>query len=113
MYIHTISTISRLFKLFLFPNEWNSGFVKRYLIIESNALVSDTHSKNLNKVLSVKEKIAEGKLSVTLAEHLFEKLAPGQDYMIDSKTKKKNCCSCGSCEEYPKAGNTDIGMHPF
>lgn len=39
--------------------------------------------------MSVKEKIAEGKLSVTLAEHLFEKLAPGQDYMIDSKTKKK------------------------
>lgn len=73
-------------------------------------LVSDTHQENLIKVLPVREEIAEGKLSVTLAEHLFQKLAPGQGYMIDNNTKGKDHCSCGSCKQCPKSGNTYIGM---
>lgn len=67
----------------------------------------------LNQVLLVKNKIAEGKIAVALAEHLFKKLAPGQDYLIDNMTKGKDCCPCGSCSTNPKAGITDIGMILF
>lgn len=54
-------------------------------------------------------------MSVTLAEHLFKRLAPGESYVIDGNAPKQNCCACGSitCMNYPVFGNTNIGMIPF
>lgn len=56
-------------------------------------------------------------MSVTLAEHLFKWLAPGESYVLDGTIPKsdQNPCACGSrtCLNNPVFGNTNIGMIPF
>lgn len=53
-------------------------------------------------------------MSVTLAEHLFKRLSPGESYVIDGNVPQsdQNRCACGSrtCLNNPDFGNTNIGM---
>lgn len=57
----------------------------------------------------------ESEMSVTLAEHLFKMLAPGESYVLDGIIPKsdQNRCACGTCLNNPVFGNTNIGMIPF
>lgn len=80
---------------------------------------SAEHEKSLRKVLlGLKEKTGtrytECEMTVTLAEHLFKKLAPGESYVIDNNAPGKKRCACKSrtCKN-PVFGNTNIGMIPF
>lgn len=54
-------------------------------------------------------------MSVTLAEHLFKRLAPGESYVIDGNVPEQDGCACGSsnCINDPVFGNTNIGMIPL
>ncbi|CAC5405537.1 unnamed protein product [Mytilus coruscus] len=79
----------------------------------------DIHEKNIQNALE-KMKSTENKESVlvmALAEHLFGKLSPGQQYVVDSRIKDKgnNCqekidnkCKCG-CDTEICFGATGIG----
>lgn len=98
-------------------------FLKKYLLIKCH-LFSAEHEKSLRRVLlgfkkSNKQRrgtrYLECEMSVTLAEHLFKRLAPGESYVIDGNAHEKNRCACGSgtCINDPVFGNTNIGMIPF
>lgn len=71
----------------------------------------DEQQKSLVEVLLEKENVSEGKVTVTLAEHLFKNLASGRDCVIDNGTKDKRDCTCKSSENCgrPLSENTGIG----
>lgn len=50
----------------------------------------------------------ETDISITLAEHLLGKLAPGESYTIDNKARGKKSCRCG-CKVTPVFDGTGIG----
>jgi hypothetical protein len=56
-----------------------------------------------------KSTITETDITISLAEHLLAKLAPGESYVLDSKAKGKQSCKCG-CKKEPTFSNTGIGM---
>ncbi|XP_052713496.1 uncharacterized protein LOC128187244 [Crassostrea angulata] len=67
----------------------------------------------LKKVFDMKlngEEMAatETDISITLAEHLLGKLAPGESYKIDNKARGKKSCRCG-CKVTPVFDGTGIG----
>nr|XP_034308692.1 uncharacterized protein LOC117683513 isoform X1 [Crassostrea gigas] len=73
----------------------------------------DYHAGCLRKVLFETEQrprkdLTEGEVAVTLTEHLLGKLAPGDSYVDDGKTRGKGQCLCG-CNESPKYRSTGIG----
>ncbi|XP_065938787.1 uncharacterized protein [Magallana gigas] len=67
----------------------------------------------LKKVFDMKLKgeemaATETDISITLAEHLLGKLAPGESYKIDNKAREKKSCRCG-CKVTPVFDGTGIG----
>ncbi|XP_052679433.1 uncharacterized protein LOC128160186 isoform X1 [Crassostrea angulata] len=67
----------------------------------------------LKKVFDMKVKgeemaATETDISITLAEHLLGKLAPGESYKIDNKARGKKSCRCG-CKVTPVFDGTGIG----
>ncbi|XP_048740877.2 uncharacterized protein LOC125654832 [Ostrea edulis] len=76
------------------------------------------HERSLMKVLG-REQIEkesksnsrrENEITVTLAEHLLGRLSPGQSYVINSRAKSRETCSCGEDHENnPTYRNTGIG----
>lgn len=64
-----------------------------------------------NILLDENGRYSETAMTVTLAEHLFKKLAPGQNYAIDNRTSGKNECACGSknCKHEKHFECTGIG----
>ena len=79
-------------------------------------LITGVHEQNLNKVFRMeKERKGQYKspsktaITVALAEHLLGKLAPGQSFVINDRSKNKENCKCG-CDVAPNYGSTGIGM---
>ncbi|XP_062581265.1 uncharacterized protein LOC134243062 [Saccostrea cucullata] len=67
----------------------------------------------LKKVFDIRLKseemaVTETDISITLAEHLLGKLAPGESYKIDNKARERKNCRCG-CKVTPVFGGTGIG----
>lgn len=56
--------------------------------------------------------VSETDITITLAEHLLGKLAPGHTYVIDHRVKGKGKCECG-CGVQPNFGSTGIGMYIY
>lgn len=89
------------------PNAREENAIEK---LESFLREKGQHQKCLNRVFLNKENISEVEISVTLAEHLLKKLAPGQQYLVDNGASVKPCsCGYAACRSDPKTGNTDIG----
>lgn len=56
-----------------------------------------------------KSTVTETDITISLAEHLLGKLAPGESYILDSKAKGKKSCRCG-CKKEPTFSYTGIGI---
>lgn len=72
-----------------------------------------THEASLIEILFDKDKkYSEADFTVTLAEHLFKLLAPGQHYVIDKGSRGKSSCKCESdigTQDNKHFGITGIG----
>lgn len=76
-------------------------------------IISDRHETSLKDILFDNDKTySEADFTVTLAEHLFKLLAPGQHYVIDKGSRGKGVCKCKSriCAQEKHFGKTGIGM---
>lgn len=76
-------------------------------------IISDTHKASLDDILfDTDKKYSEADFTVTLAEHLFKLLAPGQHYVIDKGSRGKSSCKCvrDICAQDTHFGITGIGM---
>jgi hypothetical protein len=77
------------------------------------------HERSLIKVLGRKHgDLGDRKLvserrdeiTVTLAEHLLGRLAPGQTYVVNGRTRSRGACSCGrDHSNNPTYRSTGIG----
>jgi hypothetical protein len=56
-----------------------------------------------------KSTVTETDITISLAEHLLGRLAPGESYILDNKAKGKKSCRCG-CKMEPTFSFTGIGM---
>ena len=59
-----------------------------------------------------RSQVSETDVTIALAEHLLERLSPGNAYIIDHHAPGKQTCKCG-CEVEPKFGNTGIGSFKY
>lgn len=81
-------------------------------ILEAFIEQKDRHETSLKDILFDNDKTySEADFTVTLAEHLFKLLAPGQHYVIDKGSRGKGVCKCKSriCAQEKHFGKTGIG----
>lgn len=82
-------------------------------ILEAFIEQKATHEASLKEILFDKDKkYSEADFTVTLAEHLFKLLAPGQHYVIDKGSRGKSSCKCASdigTQDNKHFGITGIG----